>query len=169
MPADAATINRYLYRLSNIEGCIAPAIKIYNSERIHGTNFNTKFPWNSNAWSISLKFKEGRLPYQCMCSRKNILASVRNVFYCCRSFCHHLPYIVLYCRLRNTFSEASTSLASSMSKSPSPPAALENLFFNSSPSLTLYQLEVCWSLVMPAGGGGPLAEKAYEFQTWMVS
>ena len=47
-------------------------------------------------------------------------------------------------------------------------AGLEQLFLSSSPSLTLYQLECCLSLVMPAGGLGPLGEKAFELQCWLV-
>ena len=45
---------------------------------------------------------------------------------------------------------------------------LEQLFLTSSHSLTLYQLECCLSLVMPASGQGPLGDKAFEFQVWLV-
>merc|ERR1719483_1176998 len=45
---------------------------------------------------------------------------------------------------------------------------LEQLFLTSSHSLTLHQLECCLSLVMPASGQGPLGDKAFEFQVWLV-
>jgi len=45
---------------------------------------------------------------------------------------------------------------------------LEQLFLTASHSLTLYQLECCLSLVMPASGQGPLGDKAFEFQVWLV-
>lgn len=44
----------------------------------------------------------------------------------------------------------------------SPAQIWENVFFSSSPSQTLYNLEVCYSMLMP--GSGPLGEKTFDFQ-----
>ena len=45
---------------------------------------------------------------------------------------------------------------------------LSQLFLTPSDSLTLYQLECCLALVMPAGGQGPMSDKAFEFQQQLV-
>merc|ERR1719232_1189133 len=62
----------------------------------------------------------------------------------------------------------STAAAAAKTRSTTGQDQLEQLFMSSSNSLTLYQLECCLSLVMPAGPGGPMSEKAFEFQQQLV-
>jgi ubiquitin carboxyl-terminal hydrolase 9/24 len=47
-----------------------------------------------------------------------------------------------------------------------PVHGFDSLFFSPSPSETCYNLEVCYSLLMP--GTGPLTEKAFDFQIALV-
>ena len=61
-----------------------------------------------------------------------------------------------------------STTASAASNKKANKEQLEKLFMSGSDSLTLYTLECCLTLVMPAGGQGPMSEKAYDFQLQLV-
>ena len=67
-----------------------------------------------------------------------------------------------------TLARIQTTAAAAAANKKSAAEQLEKLFMTASDSLTLYQLECCLTLVMPAGGQGPMADKAFEFQLQLV-
>ena len=64
--------------------------------------------------------------------------------------------------------QATASTAANLEDKKKSLAQLEQLFLTPSNSLTLYQLECCLSLVMPAGGQTFQSDKTFEFQMLLV-